>query len=269
MHRTLVAAVAVVALIAPSARPAEGDASAAREAARSSGAPLVVIDPGHGGSNVGSMGLGGVDEERITLTVSRMLRRRLKLRGMEVALTRERNGYVTLSERVRRANAAGARLFLSIHGNTSPGHDARGVETYVAAHEVVDVAADRAAAAEKDPVAAIRARAQVRQVAADSERLARALQGRLVKVRDGDRGVRQHAWDVLDGVRCPAVLVEIGFIDHPVEGAELLQAETLRRVADALADGIGDFLAAPAAPPQVLPAPRSRPVLRAAAGPRR
>jgi N-acetylmuramoyl-L-alanine amidase len=232
-----------------------GPASPALAGGPSPLSPTVVIDPGHGGSNIGAPGRGDVAEERITLTVARMLRRRLRLRGMVVVLTRERDVYVTLAERVRRANAAGAKLFLSIHGNSSPTHDQRGFETFVAAREVVDVAADRAAATEHDQVAALRARAQVRLVASESERLARCVQRHLAQVRENDRGVRQAAYDVLDGVRVPAALVEVGFVDHPDEGEELLKAETLRNVADALADGISDFLTTPAPPPQALPTP--------------
>lgn len=222
----------------------------------------VVLDPGHGGSNIGSPGCGGIAEERITLSLARMVRKRLQKRGMQVSLTRERNVYVTLAERVRRANSTGADVFVSIHGNASPGHAERGVETYVGARDVFDVAADRAAAAEKDPVAAMRARARVRFVAAESERLARALQTHVVLVRGGDRGVRQHAWDVLDGVRVPAALIEVGFVDHPQEGEELLQADTLGRIADAIADAIGEFAAPPPPPPKPLARMPQRPLAR-------
>ena len=221
----------------------------ARAESRPPLAESVVIDPGHGGSNLGAPGCGGVAEERITLALARMVRKRLQKRGAVVALTREHDVYVTLAERVRRANAAGADLFLSIHGNASPDHAQRGVETYVAAREVVDVAADRAAAAERDPVAAMRARAAVRHAAEESERLARAVQAHVTQVRDGDRGVRQAPYDVLDGVRVPAALIEVGFVDNSVEGKELLQAETLRRIADAIADAIEEFATHDAASP--------------------
>ncbi len=217
-------------------------------AARADPTATVVIDPGHGGSNLGAAGPDGASEKRVTLAVARALGRELQRRGMRVVLTRERDFYLTLGERVRRANDAGADLFVSLHANASPGHDRRGVETYVAARDVADVAAERAAAEAPDPVAAVAARARARFVAAESARLARAVQASLAAARDGDRGVRQAPYDVLDGVRVPAALVEIGFIDHPDEGRDLVSADAQAEIARALADGIANFLAHRSAP---------------------
>jgi N-acetylmuramoyl-L-alanine amidase len=66
------------------------------------------------------------------------------------------------------------------------------------------------------------------------------MQARLAEVRAGDRGVRQAPYDVLDGVRAPAVLVEVGFIDHPVEGPELFDGAAQSAIAEALARAILD-----------------------------
>jgi N-acetylmuramoyl-L-alanine amidase len=209
--------------------------------ARAQTPPLVVVvDPGHGGSNTGAPSPSGYSEKHVTLAVARMLRRRLSADGVRVILTRERDVYLTLGERVRRANAAGADLFLSLHANASPDHTQRGFETYVVAREVADVAATRAASSESDPVRAMIARAGARRVAEQSARLARAMQARLAEVRAGDRGVRQAPYDVLDGVRAPAVLVEVGFIDHPVEGPELFDGAAQSTIAEALARAILD-----------------------------
>jgi N-acetylmuramoyl-L-alanine amidase len=78
-------------------------------------------------------------------------------------------------------------------------------------------------------------------------RLARAVQKRLWAVRgvksgSPDRGVKQADYDVLSGVEVPAVLVEVGFIDHPIEGAELLRPEVQAETAKAIADGILEYL---------------------------
>jgi N-acetylmuramoyl-L-alanine amidase len=113
----------------------------------------------------------------------------------------------------------------------------------VVAREVADVAAARAAEAAPDAAGAMVARARARTVAVESSRLARAVQKRLGEERGGDRGVRQAPYDVLDGVRVPAVLVEVGFVDHPDEGRELLDPEVQQRIAAAIADGIADYVA--------------------------
>ncbi|HWD67147.1 MAG TPA: N-acetylmuramoyl-L-alanine amidase, partial [Caulobacteraceae bacterium] len=75
-----------------------------------------------------------------------------------------------------------------------------------------------------------------------SAQLARALQSEVVAATGGvDRGVRQYGYDVLAGVTAPAVLVEMGFLDHPIEGAALLEPAQQRRIAAALASGISRF----------------------------
>jgi N-acetylmuramoyl-L-alanine amidase len=75
-----------------------------------------------------------------------------------------------------------------------------------------------------------------------SAALAHALQSEVVAATGGvDRGVRQHGYDVLAGVTAPAVLVEMGFLDHPIEGAALLDPAQQRRIAAALASGIARF----------------------------
>src|SRR6266508_546755 len=90
---------------------------------------VVVLDPGHGGSNTGAAGVvEGLYEKRITLAIARAVARRLQARGVEVVMTRDDDHYVTLRERVRRANASGADLLMSIHTNASPTRAQRGYE---------------------------------------------------------------------------------------------------------------------------------------------
>jgi N-acetylmuramoyl-L-alanine amidase len=206
-------------------------------------ASTVVIDPGHGGSNAGAPAVGGASEKRVTLAVARLLGRELERRGLAAVLTRTRDEYLTLGERVRRANASDADLFVSLHANASIDHARRGVETYVVAREIQDAQAAHAAEAAGGPAQAMLARARARQAAAESARLARAVQKRLGEARGGDRGVRQAPYDVLDGVQVPAVLVEVGFVDHPEEGRELLDPVVQERIAQAIADGIAEFVA--------------------------
>jgi N-acetylmuramoyl-L-alanine amidase len=204
----------------------------------------VVVDAGHGGSNTGAPGLGGgAYEKRVTLAVGRALVDELRARGLDVVMTRERDEFLTLRERVRRANAAAPDCFVSLHTNASGDRARRGVETYVLARDAAEVEARRAASRERDDVQAMLTELQLLDAHKRSAELARAVQSRLVAAVDGvDRGVRQAGYDVLAGVAAPAILVEMGFLDHPIEGAALLEPAQQHRIAAALAAGIAEFV---------------------------
>src|SRR5437868_1560579 len=109
----------------------------------------VVIDAGHGGSNTGAPGLvSGAYEKRVTLAVARALVEELRARGLEVVMTRSSDEYLTLRERVRRANAAEPDCFVSLHTNASGDRSRRGVETWVLARDAAEIEARRAASRE-------------------------------------------------------------------------------------------------------------------------
>src|SRR5579859_1657231 len=99
----------------------------------------VVIDPGHGGSNTGAAArMSGRYEKQVTLAIARELKARLEREGVRVVLTRDRDEYLTLRERARRANAARPDCFVSLHANASPDHGRRGVETWVLDPKLID-----------------------------------------------------------------------------------------------------------------------------------
>lgn len=204
----------------------------------------VVIDPGHGGSENGARGaVAGMTEKKATLEYARALKTRLEAAGVHVVLTRESDILVPIRERVRRANAVRADLFVSLHLNASNDRTQRGFETYVLSREAEEREAREITTREGatgGDVAAILA--DVRQEAAElrAARLGRAMQDRLARVlgKGLDRGLKQAALDVLKGHRAPAVLVEVGFIDHPEEGPLMVAPETVGRVADALSQAI-------------------------------
>ena len=112
------------------------DNSPAAKAGRSGRGPVghvrtVVIDPGHGGKDPGARGVTGSDEKDITLTIAQMVAERLSEDPqIRVVLTRTDDTYVSLEQRTAIANAQGADLFLSIHGNASENPQLAGVETY-------------------------------------------------------------------------------------------------------------------------------------------
>lgn len=221
---------------------------AAEEAPAAPPAPLVVLDPGHGGTNAGAPAVRpGVYEKHLTLALAFELRRELEDRGLRVILTRERDEYLTLRQRSEHANRVGADLFVSLHGNATRTHSRRGYETFVLTPEALDVDS-RALRGDQGPprpgvapsVARLLDDVERGAVHEASVRLAAALQGALRRLRgkDGDRGVRQGSQHVLLGATMPAVLVEVGFVDHPVEGEELLDPDVRGAIAAALADGI-------------------------------
>lgn len=208
----------------------------------------VALDPGHGGSNTGAAGASaGIFEKDITLAVCRALQARLEAAGVEVVLTRDRDATLTLRQRVSYPNRLAADLFVSVHANASPERTQRGFETFVLTPAGVDI--DGRALRSETGAARPGVSPTVALILDDVERganqweaaeLAAAIQRELRAVRGaaGDRGVRQDAHHVLLGATMPAVLVEIGFLDHPVEGKELASSAIQRQIADAVAAAI-------------------------------
>jgi N-acetylmuramoyl-L-alanine amidase len=213
-----------------------------------SGEPLrVVLDPGHGGSNTGARGEAGLVEKDLTLDLAIRVRRELLVRGVDVRLTRDRDRTLTLRRRVAAANQWPADIFVSLHANASPTRTQRGFETFVLDPQGVDV--DGRALRSDTPTPRPGVAPDVALILDDVERgaaqweaaeLAIAVQGKLREVRGaaGDRGVRQDAHHVLLGATMPAVLIEVGFVDHPIEGRELADPALRDRLAVVIAEAI-------------------------------
>jgi N-acetylmuramoyl-L-alanine amidase len=212
----------------------------------------VVLDPGHGGSNVGAAGVvEGLYEKRLTLILARSVERRLVAAGVNVVLTRSDDRFLSLRERVRRAAAAGEDLFVSLHANASPARSQRGFETYILTPEALDVDARAIRSADGAPRPGLdeetgRILDDVEQgtALAGAVALAVRMQRALAEVwgKALDRGIKQAPMDVLMGHTAPAVLVEVGFIDHPIEGTELLRHDVREKIADAIAKAILESL---------------------------
>jgi N-acetylmuramoyl-L-alanine amidase len=213
--------------------------------------PTVVLDPGHGGSNPGAQGAGG-REKQLTLTLANLVAARLRQHGIAVTLTRTTDRTLTLRQRVEIANQLPADIFVSIHANASTTRSQRGYETYVLTAKGVDVDARalRSGATTPrpgiDPETALVLDDLERGAAQwESAELAARMQKSLRDRRGaaGDRGVRQDAHHVLLGATMPAVLVEVGFIDHPLEGKELADPAIQAGIATAIAEAIEEQLA--------------------------
>ncbi len=212
----------------------------------------VALDPGHGGSNLGTASSSGVHEKQLVMDVARRIERRLRAGGkVKPVLCRSGDVLVPVRARVRCANESGARLFISLHANASPPGPThgtqRGFELYVSPVSDVDTDARAAAALAPDPAEAAWAASRIRAVATESvaaaQRIGWCLGDALGLQRD--RGIKQTGaqLDVLQGLKIPGVLVEIGFLDHPEEGPYLLSEEGRETIATALARAIEDLRA--------------------------
>lgn len=220
-------------------------------AATAQARPRVVLDPGHGGSNAGAQGP-GIHEKQLTLAISNLVAAHLRDHGIDVVLTRTGDKTLTLRQRTEVADHLPADLFVSIHANASPTRTQRGYETYVLTVKGVDVDARALRSDTTTPRPGVDP--EVALVLDDVERgaaqweaaeLAARVQHNLRDRRgpDGDRGVRQDAQHVLLGATMPAILVEVGFIDHPIEGRQLTEPAVQSQLATAIAQAIEDQLA--------------------------
>jgi len=216
------------------------------------GAPFTVaLDPGHGGSNRGApTKKAEYYEKHLTLALAKRVQRALAgEKDIKIVLCRERDVLVPVRARVRCANQAGARLFLSLHANAAslgePPGSRRGFEIFVLPVEEVDREVARVALLARDDGDAAWAGHQVREAAVQSLAAARRIEWRLADTlgHDRDLGIKQKGatLDVLQGLDMPAVLVEVGFLDHEEEGPFLLSEEGQAAVVKALAGALTDL----------------------------
>ncbi len=217
-------------------------------------AVIVVVDAGHGGTAFGAVGLNGALEKRVALRAAFELQRALRKQpGVKVVMTRTTDRYLTLSERVRIANRAGAHLFVSLHCNASSSHKQRGFEAFVLSPKGLEQQARPLAAGPLTVEAALRTpqprRLALRATLSDLSR--RGLRRRAVAfgkvVIAGlsrslgparNRGLQQARFDVLRGLKMPGILVEMGFMDHPVEGRQVVTDRYLRLAVYAIGQAV-------------------------------
>ncbi len=219
------------------------------------GIKRIVIDPGHGGKDPGTCSPSGLKEKDIVLDVAlkvaKILREKL---GCEVILTRDRDVFVPLEERTAIANAKEADLFLSIHVNAAPNHDAHGIETYV-----LDLASNK----EAMRLAAMENATSAKQISDlqsilldlmqnskinESLKLAGLVQEKMVnglnqKFSDvSNLGVKKAPFVVLIGAQMPSILTEIAFLSNPEEEKRLKNEAYLTDVATQISGGVAQYV---------------------------
>lgn len=204
---------------------------------RSTGATAfraIVIDPGHGGDDNGTMSASGIQEKRMALDVAQRLQQTLAKQGFVVTMTRTRDSTLSLDRRVSIARELRAELFVSVHFNSEGrGRTARGIETYCL---TPSGAASTASSRVYGPFLAGNRNDDRNML------LAYQVQRRITtSSRAPDRGVRRARFYVLQYAQCPAILVECGFLSNPGEAQTISSGNYRDQLADGIAQGILDY----------------------------
>lgn len=231
--------------------------ASASSAAGISGKSVIVLDPGHGGEDFGSRGKQGLLEKDVVLAVALTLERLLIERlGVQVHLTRRRDIFIPLEQRTSFANSVKADIFLSLHVNASESSKLNGLEVYY-----LDNTGDQGSLklAEREnihsPVAGVGSDLQfilsdLIQTAKvdDSLILGQELYGSMLSSLKSNYsdirgiGVKKAPFYVLVGAHMPCILVEMFFIDHPVDGRRLASSKFREDLSEALFLGIRKYL---------------------------
>ncbi len=214
----------------------------------------IVIDPGHGGHDTGTIGPEGLEEKDLVLDVGRRLGKMLETRlGAEVVYTRKDDTFIPLETRTAVANQARADLFVSIHANSSHDPSARGVETYylnfTSSPEALEVAARENAVSEKsiyelqDLVKKIALKEKIEESREFAGDVQQSLHSGLATKSSGirDRGVKKAPFIVLVGANMPSILAEISFVSNPGDEHRLETGEYRQRIAESLYRGIAKY----------------------------
>jgi N-acetylmuramoyl-L-alanine amidase len=200
---------------------------------------VITLDPGHGGAENGATGPSGLMEKDVTLSIARRLRTLLENRlGVQVVFTRSDDRNIPLDERTEIANNNKSDLFISIHANASPRHNARGSSVYFLSYQASDEESRRVAASENAPFSRrvvpedrdlefilwdMAQAAYLTESAIFAEILLEELVGDAGE--GNNRGIKQAPFRVLMGATMPAVLVEVAFITN-AEEEKLLRSES-------------------------------------------
>ncbi len=220
----------------------------------------IVVDAGHGGWDLGTVGRRGLLEKDLVLEIAERLGKLLETRlGMEIIYTRQDDNYIPLDQRAEIANHAQADLFVSVHANYSDLPSARGVETYYtnkfsapgskeAGAKDVD-SHGNAASNSKSGVTPVLSPADLQERVEQSRHLAasvqRALYGTLAVQNPGlrDRGIKSAGFVVLTESAMPGILAEVSFVSSPADEQKLRSDGYREQIAEALYKGIARYAA--------------------------
>jgi N-acetylmuramoyl-L-alanine amidase len=217
---------------------------------------VIAVDAGHGGVDPGAIGHGGTREKDVTLAIARALAERINAEpGMRALLTRNRDEFLELRDRMARAHAARADMFLSVHADSIADRSVSGASVYVlsahgASNEAARLLAERENAADLmggvladqgalRPVLLDAAQSEMIGLSATAaERVVSALSN-VGEIRRAQ--VQQAGFVVLKSPDIPSMLVETAYISNPAEERRLRNAEQQTRLAGAIASGVRSY----------------------------
>jgi N-acetylmuramoyl-L-alanine amidase/putative methionine-R-sulfoxide reductase with GAF domain len=214
----------------------------------------IVVDAGHGGWDLGTVGKRGLLEKDLVFEIAQRLGKLLETRlGTEVVYTRQDDSYIPLDQRAEIANQSQADLFVSVHANYSDLPSARGVETYYtnffSAPGSKDAPKDAGFTA-KPFITPLLSPADLHDRIEQSRRLAasvqRSLYGTLSVENPGlrDRGIKEASFVVLTESAMPGILAEVSFVSSPTDEQKLRSDGYRERIAEALYKGIARYAVA-------------------------
>ncbi|MBT4710856.1 MAG: N-acetylmuramoyl-L-alanine amidase [Alphaproteobacteria bacterium] len=248
-----------VAALAPPPAPVQPTQPVAIIDVRPQGKPVVAIDPGHGGIDPGTIGVTGVREKTVTLALAKELRQALEATGhFEVVLTRESDVFVPLRERVARARAAGAELFISLHADSVNASSVRGASVYTLSTEASGPEAAALAAKENqaDVIGGMDLGQYTGDLAAilidlaqqESMNVSASFAARLIPELASEARVLRNThrfagFAVLKAPDVPSVLVEMGYLSNRSDEQMLASANSRQPLVRAMTRAIDSHFA--------------------------
>ncbi len=249
---------AAAAATAGAAREAAPQTITAAHAPGDGGRDVVIaVDAGHGGQDPGAIGPNGTREKDVTLAIAQALAERINAEpGMRAVLTRDRDEFLELRDRIHRARVARADMFVSVHADSIADRSITGASVYVlsvhgASSEAARWLAERENAADlmggvrlddKGALAPVLLDATQSEIIGVSASAAERVVGALENVGEVRKAQVQHAgFVVLKSPDIPSMLVETAYISNPAEERRLRTASQQARLAEAIASGVRSF----------------------------
>lgn len=182
---------------------------------------VVLIDAGHGGEDFGarSVSTPRYQEKNLTLSTAKLLKAYLEQKGYAAIMTRSEDVFVALDKRARIANQLRPEIFVSVHFNSAPSHEAEGIEVYFYRNK-------------EDPSRSKSSRLLAQSVMQKVEESTGAK----------SRGVKHGNFLVIRETEVPAILVEGGFLTHSGEMERIKDPAYLKKLAWGIAEGVQAYL---------------------------
>jgi N-acetylmuramoyl-L-alanine amidase len=225
-----------------------------RASALALGVRRVILDAGHGGDNLGTASVSGLQEKDVTLDLAERARRLLVDKGYQVVMTRTADDSLSLKQRATTANENRGDIFVSIHLNSFEPASARGIETFYLGpsehpdHEAVAATENQDSGYSLADMRTLLDGIYVDARRDESKRLARSVQDAMVqRLRKSDpaltdRGVKTAPFVVLVATDMPAILAEVSCLSNAREAERLGTEDYRQTIAEALVHGIKDFI---------------------------